>query len=92
MNFHSYISVVCLTEQKYVELYKAYVETQAEYEFYTAPQLETYLDTETAFEENIRRQLLNGRNAYLEAGGEDKQLLERLVTENFEQFTDIMGR
>ena len=85
-------SIEGLTEQKYVELYRAYVDTQAEYDFYTAPQLETYLDTETAFEEDIRRQLLSGRNAYLEAGGEDPQLLERLVTESFEQFAERMGR
>ncbi len=85
-------SIEGLTEQKYVELYRAYVETQAEYDFYTAPQLETYLDTETAFEEDIRRQLLSGRNTYLEAGGEDPQLLERLVTESFEQFAERMGR
>jgi len=81
-----------LTEQKYVELYKAYLETQEGYDFYTAPQLETYLETETKFEETIRLQMLSGRRAYLEAGGNDPILLERLIEENREQFKDVMGK
>ncbi|MBQ3105200.1 MAG: extracellular solute-binding protein [Lachnospiraceae bacterium] len=85
-------SIESLTEQKYVELYKAYLETQAEYEFYSAPQLETYLETETAFEEHVRRQLISGRNAYQEAEGEDPMLLDRLAEENLKQFTEMMRR
>ena len=85
-------SIESLTEQKYVELYKAYLETQAEYEFYSAPQLETYLETETAFEEHVRRQLISGRNAYLEAGGEDSRLLNQLAEDNLKQFTEMMRR
>lgn len=81
-----------LTEQKYVELYKAYRDTQAEYDFYTAPQLDSYLDTETAFEENVRRQLASGRSAYLEAGGNDSEILEQLIWENLEQFREIMRK
>jgi len=81
-----------LTEQKYVELYKAYLETQSEYDFYTAPQLDTYLATETAFEENIRLQMQRGREAYIEAGGNNQELLDRLVKDNYAQFKNVMEK
>ncbi|MDO4733153.1 MAG: extracellular solute-binding protein, partial [Bacillota bacterium] len=81
-----------LNEEKYIELYRAYLDTQSAYKFYTAPKLESYLEIETAFEENIRRQLLRGRNAYLEAGGNDKELLEQLITMNYQEFKDVMGK
>ncbi len=80
-----------LSDPTYVELYKAYLETQEGYEFYTAPQLETYLETETAFEETIRLQMLSGRKAYTEAGS-DPALLDQLIGENLEQFKDVMSK
>lgn len=43
-----------LTEQKYRELYKAFQQTQRDYQFYSAPQLGSYLETENAFEDQIR--------------------------------------
>lgn len=87
-SFETYLpeEIQKLTEQKYVELYKGYLETQAEYEFYTAPQFEEYLNLEESFEATIRRQLLEGRNAYVAGGGEDSQQMDRLILETYENF------
>ena len=63
-----------LTSSKYRELYQAFRKTQQEYAFYTAPQLETYLDLETDFEENVRLLLMAGRNAWREAGSRETEL------------------
>ena len=79
-----------ITEAKYVELYNAYLQTQETYEFYTAPQMESYLETETAFEENIRLQLQSARKDYVAAGGTDASLLDQLIWENYQQFKDVM--
>lgn len=57
-----------LDDPMYVSLYQAFLKTQAEYEFYTPPQLDTYLDLETRFEENVRYALKYGRAKYLDAG------------------------
>lgn len=80
-----------LSDPTYAELYKAYLETQKGYAFYTAPQLESYLETETAFEETIRLQMRSGRKAYLEAGS-DPALLDSLIGKNLEQFKDVMNK
>lgn len=76
-----------LTDPVYAGLYQAYLETQKEYSFYTAPQLETYLETETAFEENIRLQMLSGRKDYTETGSVS---LEQLTEQNLVQFRELM--
>jgi len=81
-----------LTDPTYVELYKAYLKTQDSYEFYTAPQLATYLDTEMEFEEMIRLQMLSGRKEYLEAGGNDPELLAQLAAECCAQFQAVMSQ
>lgn len=75
-----------LTEQKYIELYEAYLETQQNYTFYTAPQFETYLETEMAFEDTIRRQLRSGRECFTTSNAD----LSQLVAENYEQFSTVM--
>ncbi|MBR4993434.1 MAG: extracellular solute-binding protein [Lachnospiraceae bacterium] len=43
-----------LESAKYKSLYDAYIKTQKEYEFYSAPKFESYLETETAFEKDVR--------------------------------------
>ena len=43
-----------LEDAKYRELYRAFVQTQEEYSFYTAPQREDYLSLETSFEDQVR--------------------------------------
>lgn len=67
-----------LESPKYMELYKAYLETQKEYQFYTAPLLDTYLELETSFEKGVRLQLSIERNAWLNVndGGKEEQLEE----------------
>lgn len=54
-----------LEDPKYVELYQAFLDTQENYQFYTAPLLDTYLNLETSFEETVRLRLNIGRNAWL---------------------------
>ncbi len=54
-----------LTNPMYVSLYEAFLKTQDDYTFYTAPQLENYLDLETRFEKNVRYALKCGRTEYL---------------------------
>lgn len=43
-----------LEDPKYRELYRAFLQTQEEYTFYTAPQREDYLSIETSFEDEVR--------------------------------------
>lgn len=66
-----------LEDPKYVELYQAFLDTQENYQFYTAPLLETYLKLETSFEEEVRLQLNIGRNAWQ---------MEEFKTEKIEDF------
>lgn len=81
-----------LTDPKYTALYDAYAKTQPAYEFYVPPQLESYQDLEASFEKNIRLCMLDAREAYLQAGGNDQALLEQLVQESLVQFQQIMSR
>lgn len=46
-----------LEDPKYRSLYKAFLETQASYEFYTVPQIPGYLELEQSFEKNVRSKL-----------------------------------
>lgn len=55
-----------LNDPMYASLYQAFLETQKEYTFYTAPQVDTYLSLETRFEELVRQQLQNARKSWLE--------------------------
>ena len=78
-----------LESAKYASLYQAYLDTQANYAFYVPPQLETYLDLETAMEDHVRAQLALGRKDYLD-GGENG--MEQICAERFEAFREIMQR
>ena len=80
-----------LAEQMYVEVYRAFLETQREYAFYTAPQFGSYLATETAFEDAVRRHLLAAHKAYVEAGGDDPRLLDRLVEDALAELREAIG-
>lgn len=68
----------------YVSLYQAFLKTQEEYEFYTPPQLDTYLELETRFEDNVHYALKYGRAKYLEDGPDT---LDHCVWETLEYFT-----
>ena len=43
-----------LSDPMYVSLYQAFLKTQENYTFYTAPKLDSYLDLETKFEEHYQ--------------------------------------
>ncbi len=70
--FDSYLpeAIENLSEQKYIELYKAFLETQDGFEFYVSPQFESYLAIETAFEDDVRNVLRAGRADYAAFDGE----------------------
>ena len=78
-----------LESPKYASLYQAYLDTQADYEFYVPPQLETYLGLETTLEDQVRSQLALGRQDYLDAG---ETGLEQISTERLQAFQEIMER
>ena len=78
-----------LESAKYASLYQAYLDTQANYEFYVPPQLETYLSLETTLEDQVRAQLALGRQEYLEAG---ETGLDQISSERLQAFREIMER
>ena len=78
-----------LESAKYTSLYQAYLDTQANYEFYVPPQLETYLSLETTLEDQVRSQLALGRRDYLEAG---ETGLEQISADRLQSFREIMER
>ena len=78
-----------LESAKYASLYQAYLETQANYEFYVPPQLENYLNLETTLEDQVRSQLELGRQEYLNT---EEVGLEQISEERFRAFREIMER
>lgn len=78
--------ITSLTDQKYIELYQAYLETQQTYTFYTAPQTDTYLQTEEKFESSVRKHLTAARNSFIESEADSAAALERLSADSYEQF------
>lgn len=78
-----------LENPKYVSLYQAYLDTQANYEFYVPPQMETYLNLETTLEDQVRSQLALGRQDYLGAG---ETGLEQISADRLQTFREIMER
>ena len=82
-------AIECLESPKYASLYQAYLDTQANYEFYVPPQLETYLSLETTLEDHVRAQLALGRQDYLEAG---ETGLEQISADRLQTFREIMER
>ncbi len=78
-----------LESPKYASLYQAYLDTQANYEFYVPPQLETYLSLETTLEDHVRAQLALARQDYLDAGETE---LEQISANRFQAFREIMER
>lgn len=77
-----------LEDPKYVELYQAFLDTQKNYQFYTAPQLDSYLDLETRFEKGVRLQLNIARNAWM-ANGADPAELETVVQNTLESLKSL---
>ena len=90
-----------LESSKYRSLYEAIDKTQAEYRFYTAPQLPNYLDLEMRFEKNVRLELSRARQEYLnkldklssgkELSDKEKQAeKKRCMEDAYENLTRIM--
>ena len=71
-----------LSDPMYVSLYQAFLKTQENYTFYTAPKLDSYLDLETKFEELIR-QTLSVKRLEWQEHPED---MDKLVSETLEDF------
>ena len=71
-----------MSDPMYVSLYQAFLETQENYTYYTAPKLDTYLDLETKFEELVRQTLSVKRMEWLE----DPENMDKLVWETLEDF------
>ena len=74
------------TNEKYKSLYQAFIDTQNEYTFYCAPQMDSYLDSEMKFEKNIRMKLTSARKRYMNNEAD----IETLVWDTFQEFSDSM--
>lgn len=73
-----------LDNPKYKSLYEAYIKTQKEYSFYTAPKFATYLETEDSFEKGIRKLFRDAVTRYGQKEECDliiQQTYERLVND-----------
>lgn len=83
-----------ISEDKYKSLYEAFVKTNEDYSYYTAPKFEAYLDIEVNFEEKTRSILTEARSRYAEAGEDvDKEaLLAELVESSYEELKKLMER
>ena len=79
-----------LAEKRYQELYEAFEETQRNYQLYPAPQLESYLETENTFEDQIRRCLRNERERYMNSQDWSEEQLEESSERCYELFRDLM--
>lgn len=84
-------TIETLDSPKYASLYRAFLETQAEYEFYVPPQVETYLELETSLEDQVRAQLAQGRREYLDVARPGAELLEQISEERYTAFKQLLG-
>lgn len=70
-----------LDDPMYRSLYETFIAMRQDYDFYTPPQLDDYLDMETRFETLTRLKLTAGRALYLENGGSAEELAETTLAE-----------
>ncbi len=75
-----------LEDPKYRELYRAFLQTQEEYTFYTAPQREDYLSIETSFEDQVR--LLLSAAAKNCQAGDDLKAVSQTVLQDLKAYYD----
>lgn len=68
-----------LEDPKYRSLYEAFLETQASYEFYTAPQIEGDLELEQSFEKNVRSKLRASYISWQEGEADVDELAEETL-------------
>ena len=74
-----------LESDKYKSLYKTMLKMQSEYTFYTAPQLDNYLDLEEKTEKYMRAELSQAREVYRADPSSDVSGLLSKSMENFRQ-------
>ena len=72
-----------LQDPMYQSLYQAFLQTQEQYTFYTAPKYEDYLELETRFEDQIRQKLQIARRSYVELPEQSMVELVRAAQESF---------
>ena len=73
-----------LEDPKYRELYRAFLQTQEEYTFYTSPQRDDYLAIETSFEEQVR--LLLSAAAKNDQAGDDLKAAAQAVLQELKTY------
>ena len=78
-----HISIEQLQDPMYQSLYQAFLQTQEQYTFYTAPQYEDYLELEMRFEDQIRQKLQIARRSYVELPEQSMVELVRAAQESF---------
>ncbi len=76
-----------MENMKYKSLYQAMDDSYRDYRFYTAPQLENYLDLEMRLEKNVRLELSRERQAYQ---GGDPAEKERYIDEAYRNLKEMM--
>lgn len=84
-SFEKYLpdAIETLENPMYASLYNAFLDTQKNYSFYVPPQMDSYLELETRFEELIRLKLTAGRTQYLEQENRDAESLIWSVLDSF---------
>lgn len=84
-SFEKYLpdAIKQLQDPMYQSLYQAFLQTQEQYTFYTAPQYDDYLELETRFEDQIRQKLQIARRSYLELPEQSTVELVRATLESF---------
>ena len=84
-SFETYLpdAISGLQNPMYQSLYEAYMKTQGEYTFYTAPQYDAYLDLETRFEDMVRQKLQIARRSFAEDPEQSPEELVKATLENF---------
>lgn len=95
-------AVTSMKNPKYKSLYEAFIQTQQDYSFYTAPQLSNYLELEMEVEKNARKILREARENYAaevaswkglsaeEKESREEQLAQQLALESLASFQDMI--
>ncbi len=83
--FSSYLpqAISELTDPMYISMYQAFMQTKAEYKFYTPPQYDDYLAMETEFEDKSREKLQQAAESYREDPSQTAEMLAALSLQNF---------
>ncbi len=72
-----------LEDPMYASLYQTFLKMQQSYDFYTPPQLDSYLDLETKFEDMVRQTLISGQQKSSSDASNNGERLEKTVLKDF---------